>query len=413
MDATDYLQRSTLYRKLIHGPYGEFSRVYARRLSEEGFTRQCTWRSLSLFRDLMDWHVGGGHDPEHLNEASIEGFLDHRSRHWRINAGDRAALRRLLSALRDKGLILAALPIDLTAQEQIVEAFSAFIINERGLSHGARIRQALFARRFLQEVYPSGTCEFAVLTPKLVISYVERHALDGAADSGKAMCWSLRAFLRYLHLRGHIANPLADCVPSIRRWRLAGLPTFLPSEKVQQVLAGCDRTTPMGLRDYAILMVLSKLGLRAGEVVALTLDDIDWQAGEIRVHGKGRRHAVMPLRRDVGAAIVAYLRQGRPVTTNRHLFLRTLAPHVGFSSGCAVTMIAKEALKRAGIHGYAHHGAHLFRHSLATDLLRSGASFDEIGQLLRHKSTDSTRIYAKLDIEKLRTLSQPWPGGAR
>jgi site-specific recombinase XerD len=413
MDATGYLQRSTLYRKLIHGPYGEFSCIYARRLSEEGFTRQCTRRSLSLFRDLMDWHVGGGHDPKHLNEASIEGFLDYRSRHWRINAGDRAALRRLLSALRDKGLIAAALPVALTAQEQIVEAFSAFIINERGLSHSARVQHALFTRRFLQEVYSAGACEFAVLTPELVISYVERHALDGAADSGKAMCWSLRAFLRYLHLRGHIANPLADCVPSIRRWRLAGLPTFLPPEKVQQVLNGCDRTTPMGLRDYAILMVLSKLGLRAGEVVALTLDDIDWQAGEIRVHGKGRRHAVMPLRRDVGSAIVAYLRQGRPATTNRHVFLRTLAPHVGFSSGCAVTMIAKEALKRAGIHGYAHHGAHLFRHSLATDLLRSGASFDQIGQLLRHESTDSTRIYAKLDIEKLRTLSQPWPGGAQ
>jgi site-specific recombinase XerD len=206
---------------------------------------------------------------------------------------------------------------------------------------------------------------------------------------------------------------LADCVPSIRRWRHAGLPTFLPPQKVQQVLDGCDRTTPMGLRDYAILMVLAKLGLRAGEVVAVTLDDIDWGAGEILVHGKGRRQAVMPLRCDVGEAIVAYLRQGRPKSTSRHLFLRMLAPHVGFTSGCAITMIARQALDRVGIHGYAHHGAHLFRHSLATDLLRSGASFDEIGQLLRHQSADSTRIYAKLDIETLRTLSQPWPGGAQ
>lgn len=413
MDAIDYLQRSTLYRKLIHGPYGAFSRVYAARLSEEGFTRQCTWRSLSLFRDLMDWHVGGGHDPKHLDEASVERFLDHRSRHWRINAGDRAALRRLLSALRDKGLIGAALAVDLTEQEQIVEAFSAHLIQERGLTRSAVGSQIPHVRRFLGEIDPLGAGDLAALSPEIVISYVERHALDGAADSGKAMCWSLRAFLRFLHLRSHIADPLADCVPSVRRWRLAGLPTFLPPEKVQQVLDGCDRTTPMGLRDYAILMLLAKLGLRAGEVVALTLDDIDWHAGEIRVHGKGRRRAVMPLRRDVGAAIVAYLRQGRPASTSRHLFLRMLAPHVGFSSGCAVTMIAKQALDRAGIHGYAHHGAHLFRHSLATDLLRSGASFDEIGQLLRHESTDSTRIYAKLDIEKLRTLSQPWPGGAQ
>jgi site-specific recombinase XerD len=413
MKAIDYLQRSTLYRKLVHGPYGEFSRVYAARLSEEGFTRQCTWRSLSLFRDLMDWHVGSGRDSDQLDEGSIERFLDHRSRHWRINAGDRAALRRLLSALRNNGLIAAAAPVELTEQQQIVEDFSAYIINDRGLSHSASDHHALLARRFLQEMYSEGPCEFAILNPELIIGYVERHALDGAADSGKAMCWSLRAFLRYLHLRGHIADPLADCVPSIRRWRLSGLPTFLPPQKVQQVLDSCDRTTPMGLRDYAILMVLAKLGLRAGEVVALTLDDINWRAGEILVHGKGRRQAVMPLRRDVGAAIVSYLRQGRPASTSRHLFLRMLAPHVGFTSGCAITMIARQALDRAGIHGYAHHGAHLFRHSLATDLLRSGASFNEIGQLLRHESTDSTRIYAKLDVDKLRTLSQPWPGGVQ
>ncbi len=413
MEAIDYLQRSKLYHKLIHGPYGEFSRVYAARLSEVGFTRQCTWRSLSLFRDLMDWHVGGGRDPTHLDEVGIERFLDHRSQHWRINAGDRAALRRLLSALRDKGLIAAAPPVELTEQQQIVDGFSAYVINDRGLTHHTSVRHALFARRFLQEIYPTGPCEFATLNPEIIIRYVECHALDGAADSGKAMCCGLRAFLRYLHLRGHIADPLAECVPSIRRWRLAGLPTFLPPQKVQQVLDCCDQTRPIGLRDFAILMVLAKLGLRAGEVAALTLEDINWRAGEILVHGKGRRRAIMPLRRDVGAAVVAYLRQGRPASTSRHLFLRMLAPHVGFTSGCAVTMIAKQALDRAGIHGYAHHGAHLFRHSLATDLLRSGASFDEIGQLLRHESTDSTRIYAKLDIEKLRTLSQPWPGGVQ
>ncbi|MER9484276.1 tyrosine-type recombinase/integrase [Mesorhizobium sp. M0494] len=214
----------------------------------------------------------------------------------------------------------------------------------------------------------------------------------------------------------HVHAQVLDYVgryTSIRRWRLAGLPTFLPPQKVQLVLDACDRTTAMGLRDYAVLMALAKLGLRASEVAALSLDDIDWQSGSVLVHGKGRRQAMMPLRHDVGAAVVAYIRQGRPASACRRLFLRMLAPHVGFASGCAITMIAKEALERAGIHGYAHHGAHLFRHSLATDLLRSGASFAEIGQLLRHRSIDSTRIYAKLDIEKLRELSLPWPGGVQ
>lgn len=413
MDVIHYLQRSNLYRKLIHGPHSEFARVFADRLLADQLSRQGTMRSLSLFRDLMDWHVGQGRRAGDLSEEFVARFVEHRCQHWHMDRWDNATLRRLLSALRDKGLIAAAPPVELTEQEQIVEAFSAYIIRERGLSSSSSDQHKLLARRFLQEMYPAGPCEFAMLNPEIVIQYVERHALDGAADTGKAMCWSLRAFLRYLHLRGYIADPLADCVPSIRRWRLAGLPTFLPPVKVQQVLDSCDRSTPMGLRDYAILMVLAKLGLRAGEVVALTLDDIDWRAGEILVHGKGRRCAVMPLRTDVGAAIVDYLRNGRPTSTSRHLFLRVLAPHTGFTSGCAVTMIARQALDRAGIHGYAHHGAHLFRHSLATDLLRSGASFDEIGQLLRHEHADSTRIYAKLDIETLRTLSQPWPGGVQ
>lgn len=160
-------------------------------------------------------------------------------------------------------------------------------------------------------------------------------------------------------------------------------------------------------------MMLAKLGMRASEVATLTLDDIDWRSGEMLIRAKGRRRARLPIPPDVGAATVAYLRDGRPVSSCRRLFLRTIAPHTGFASGCAVTMVAKTALERAGIRGYAHQGAHLFRHSLATELLRSGATLSQIGQLLRHGSHDSTRIYAKVDVEALRTLSLPWLGGAQ
>jgi hypothetical protein len=163
--------------------------------------------SLSLFRDLMEWHVGNGHDSKGLNEEDIERFFDHRSRHWRINAGDRAALRRLLSALRDKGLIAAAPRVELTERERILEAFAAHITHERGLARSTGERHRLLVHRFLQEVYPAGTCEFATLRPEIIIGYVERHALDGSADSGKAMCWTLRAFLRYLHLKDFITAP--------------------------------------------------------------------------------------------------------------------------------------------------------------------------------------------------------------
>jgi integrase len=191
------------------------------------------------------------------------------------------------------------------------------------------------------------------------------------------------------------------------------LPTYLSAVQVRKVLDSCDRETVMGRRDYAILLLLAKLGLRAGEVTTLTLDDIDWRASELLFRAKGRQRARMPIPPDVGTAIAAYLRDGRPKSLCRRLFVRTLAPHVGFASGCAITMIAKTALDRAGIEGCAHRGAHIFRHSLATELLRSGATLSEIGQLLRHENHDTTRIYAKVDIDALRTLSLPWPGGVQ
>ena len=260
---------------------------------------------------------------------------------------------------------------------------------------------------------PAGEDDLGKISQEEVIRYIERHAQDWSPGTGKAMCWSLRAFLRYLHHQGLNPRALADCVPSMRRWKLASLPTFLPAAQVQKALDGCDRATSMGRRDYAILMMLAELGLRAGEVATLTLDDIDWRAGEMLVRAKGRQRARMPIPPDVGTAIVAYLRNGRPKSSCRKLFIRTLAPHVGFASASAITMVAKTALVRVGIEGCAHRGAHIFRHSLATELLRSGATLTEIGQLLRHESHDTTRIYAKVDIEALRTLSLPWPGGAQ
>jgi site-specific recombinase XerD len=283
-------------------------------------------------------------------------------------------------------------------------------MRERGLASKTIIHHLPFIRRFLREVCPAGASDLGKISQEDVTRYIERHARDWSPASGKAMCWSLRAFLRYLYHRGLNPLALAGCVPSIRRWKLASLPTYLSAAQVQKVLDGCDRTTALGRRDYAILMMLAKLGLRADEVATLTLDDIDWRCGEMLIRAKGRQRARMPMPSDVGAAVVAYLRDGRPTSSCRRLFLRSLAPNVGFASGCAITMIAKTALERAGIRGYAHQGAHIFRHSLATELLRSGATLLEIGQLLRHESPDTTRIYAKVDIEALRTLSPPWPG---
>jgi site-specific recombinase XerD len=349
-----------------------------------------------LVGDLLTWVAGSRSKVTDLDERVAERYLRQRARKQSIQPGDRAALKRLLSVLRDAGMIPPAALPPVTPQDRIFEEFSDYLRTERGLAPKSIIRHLPVIRRFLCEECRAGASDLGKISPEDVTRYIERHARDWSAGSGKAMCWSLRAFLRYLYYKRLNPLSLAGCVPSIRRWRLAGLPTYLSAAQVQKVLDGCDRTTALGRRDYAILMMLARLGLRAGEVATLTLDDIDWRSGEMLIRAKGRQRARMPMPPDVGAAVVACLRDSRPTSSCRRLFLRTLAPHVGFASGCAITMIAKTALERAGVRGYAHHGAHIFRHSLATELLRSGATLSEIGQLLRHESHDATRIYAKV-----------------
>ncbi|MCA7118390.1 MAG: site-specific integrase [Acidibrevibacterium sp.] len=413
MVAEEYFDRSRLFRRLKSGPHGQFVELYAARLVKDGLARHGTWRCLNLVGDLLSWITRSRSKLTNLDERMVERYLKHRARKQSIQPGDRAALKRLLSVLRGADVIAPAAVPPISPQDQIFEEFGDYLQRERGLASRTIIRHLPVIRRFLREVCPAGASDLGKISQEDVTRYIERHARDWSADSGKAMCWSLRAFLRYLHHRGLSPLALAGCVPSIRRWKLASLPTYLSAAQVQQILDRCDRTMALGRRDYAILMMLAKLGLRANEVATLTLDDIDWRSGEMFIPAKGRQRARMPMPVDVGAAVVAYLRDGRPISSCRRLFLRTLAPHVGFASGCAITMVAKTALERAGIRGHAHQGAHIFRHSLATELLRSGATLSEIGQLLRHESLDTTRIYAKVDIEALRTLSLPWPGGVQ
>jgi site-specific recombinase XerD len=413
MIAEEYLESSRLFRRLKNGPQGQLVELYAVRLVKDGLVRHGTWRCLNLVGDLLSWIASSHSKLTDLDERMVERYLRYRGGKQSIQPGDRAALKRWLSVLRDAGSIAPAALPPITPQDQIFEGFGNYLRTERGLAPRSIVRHLPAIRRFLHEVCPAGAGDLGKISQEDVIRYIERHAQDWSPVSGKAMCWSLRAFLRYLHHRGLNPLALAGCVPSIRQWKLASLPTYLSTAQVQKVLDGCDRATAMGRRDYTILMMLAKLGMRADEVATLTLDDIDWRAGEMLVRAKGRQRARMPIPPDVGVAVVAYLRDGRPKSSCRRLFLRSFAPHVGFASGCAITMIAKTALKRTGIRGYAHQGAHIFRHSLATELLRSGATLSEIGQLLRHESHDTTRIYAKVDIEALRTLSLPWPGGAQ
>ncbi|HEX3757197.1 MAG TPA: tyrosine-type recombinase/integrase, partial [Kofleriaceae bacterium] len=198
-------------------------------------------------------------------------------------------------------------------------------------------------------------------------------------------------------------------VPPVRRWRFATVPSFLTPDEVEQVIAVADRSTARGRRAFAILLLLARLGLRAGEIVALELDDIRWRTGEIVIRGKGRLHDRLPLLDDVGEALALYLREARRPSASRRVFLRGCAPRVGLSGPTAVCVVARAALRHAGLRPTGRVGAHIFRHSLATRMIRRGASLAEISQVLRHRSIDTTQLYAKVEFDALRGVALPWP----
>jgi site-specific recombinase XerD len=220
----------------------------------------------------------------------------------------------------------------------------------------------------------------------------------------------LRSFFRFLQQRGYISTDLARSIPAIARWSNAELPKFLSPQEVERLLQTCKGDDCTGQRNRAMLLLLARLGLRAGEIARMTLDDIDWEAGELTVNGKGGRQDRLPLPKDVGRSLARYLRQARPRCSSRRMFIRLHAPHLGLAGPATVDYVVGKALQSAGLSPKLR-GAHLLRHSLATRMLRSGASLREIGEILRHQLPKTTAIYAKVEIAALRTITQAWPGG--
>lgn len=268
----------------------------------------------------------------------------------------------------------------------------------------------LIVRRLLTEHFGNKRLRLQDLRPADLHRFILREGQRVSRTHARVTVTALRSFLRFLHQRGAIKADLAAALPGVAHWRFSHLPKSLSPEQVEQLLHSCDRSTPSGQRDYAILLLLARLGLRGGEVLAMTLDDLDWQQGEIVVHGKGQRLERLPLPRDVGAALVSYLRHVRPACSTRHVFIRLNAPLRGLRL-TAICCVVRRALKRAGLNPD-FKGAHLLRHSLATSMLHRGPSLGEIGQLLRHMQPTTTQIYAKVDIKALRGIALPWMGGA-
>lgn len=399
-------------QNMDQGPLGSTVSAYAALLSQQGFTRQYARLQLRFVADLNQWLLQHRLQIIDLSETTLDQYLRSRHQRFRPRRDDQSILRRLLQLLHTQGLLPNEAPASQADPHQSVENdFDRYLAGERGLSMATRINYRPFVHRFLSDQFGDKPVRFADLNAEGVSRFIRNHAPGLSPKRAGLMVSALRSFFRYLRHRGDIAIDLAACVPPIANWQFSSLPKFLQSHQIQQVLGQCDRRTARGRRDYAILLLLARLGLRACEIVSLTLDDIHWQTGEITIKGKGKRTALLPLPPDVGRAIADYLKKDRPACSTRHVFIRMRAPLRGFANSEAISTIVARSLEKAGIDS-PHRGAHLFRHSLATQMLAQGSSLSDIALLLRHRSLNTTTLYAKVDLTALSALAQPWPGGA-
>ena len=406
---------SAAIERLRREPYGPFLDSWAESLLDDGYAHSTVRLYLRVITEFSRWAALGGLSICDLDESVVGAFAEVRHREGCLHPRYRAAVTRLLEHLRAEGVVATPKPVAReTPAVQLVGRYEGYLRVERGLAPVTVKDYRAFVHSFLAELFGDAALRLGELGPADLSRFILRHAPSMSRGRAKLMSTALRSFLRFLFQRGEIEADLAACVPSVPNWRLSGIPKYLGVEEVEALLGACDRRTGTGRRDYAILLLLARLGLRAGEVVALELDDIDWRAGELTVPGKGLRRDRLPLFADVGEALAVYLRRDRLPSLTRRVFVRRRAPHRGFAGPSTVGTIVRRALERAGLDPPGK-GAHLLRHSLATGMLRSGASMAEIAEVLRHRAPTTTEIYAKVDLDGLRSLAQPWPvtGGGR
>jgi len=396
-------------RVRVTGPLERYARGFRVELDRRGYAPASAAQRMQLMACVSRWMLAEGVAVSGLTCERVEGFVA-----WRRAAGyahfrSSRSLAPLLDYLRALGaapervVVPADDPVDV-----LVERYRAYLLGERGLAAGTVRYYERFARLFLAAISAAG-CEVdaARLTAGDVGRFVREQGAARSVGSTKNMVMALRSLLRFWHLEGITAEDLAGAVPGVAP-QSRSLPRALPPGTVRRLLASCDRRTAVGRRNFAVLTVLARLGLRAGEVAAIELQDIDWRRSELLVLGKGGRRERLPLPVDVGEALAGYLQRGRPRVACRRLFLRVNAP-TGALSPAGVSNVVRSACRRCGLPVVC---AHQLRHTAATETLRAGASLEEIGQLLRHQSTFTTAIYAKVDRERLRELARPWPGGA-
>jgi integrase/recombinase XerD len=404
-----FLKDADTISALRRGPLGEYLDLYAQQLHNNRYRYAVAGYHIRLVGGFSRWLKLNRISVGQLSSEHRQKYLQYRWRTLKRAGCDISSLELFVQFLQQKGVIAdETVAAPRTPAEHLTDEFTLYLYKERVLASTTVEGYVGFVKRFLADVFGAGDTDFSKLCATDVFSFVQRDAIR-CPKRAKLMVTSLRSFLRYLRYQGYITIDLAASVPAVSRWRMATIPTSISPAQVELVLSSTK--SRVELRDYAMFLLLARLGLRAGEIVSLTLDDIDWQEGSITVHGKGGHCTKMPVPADVGEAIAAYLLHGRPASSIRSVFLRLKAPIASLDPATVSTQVQR-SLILAGIDS-PKQGAHQFRHSLATEMLRRGSSLAEIGEILRHQSTQTTEIYAKVDINALRKLALSWPGGAK
>lgn len=387
--------------------------AFATWLRELGYTPASMRQRLQLSAALLRWMEARKLPLAELSEPIIVAALKQRRR-GPVSNSRRRALFHFLEHLRDHGVVPQLESPVRSPREKLEERYARYLRAERGLVDATIINYRGVVRSFLAELPSRRTPHVAAVSASNVTKFLLRHLGTVSPKRAQLLACALRSFLRFLFLEGETSADLSLAIPTVRQFRKATLPRYVAPKDIERIVASCDLHKPVGRRDRAVLLLLARLGLRAIEIVRLELDDIHWREAELVVRGKGDVRDRLPLPKDVGVALTRYLRRDRATCSSRRLFLRMRAPHRGFHSVAAVTTLVERAIDRSGLKP-PHRGAHLLRHSLATGMIQRGAAMAEISQLLRHRSSNTTELYAKVDLQQLRDVALPWPttGGSR
>ena len=407
----EYFESPLRIQELRNQPYGGIIVEFSRELHRAGYSMISARRHIRTAEHLVYWISRRRIRITTLDERVVEDFVRHltRCRCPHYARSDKRNLekgaRMFLSHLRRTTVVTSTAKVQITHESALFTSFCQWMRQQRGTCDATLYNYRLSICKLLEDLGEDPSMYTAHDLRQFVL---QRSRACGWA-AAKWCATAVRMFLRFLIANGKCSVGLDAAIPTLAHWRLSSLPRYLQSDEVEKIIQTCDPATLAGSRDRAILLLLARLGLRAGDIVQLRLDDVEWKEAWIQVSGKARYQTRLPLTQEVGAAIADYITNWRPPANTDRLFVCSLAPFRAFESHSAISIMVARAMRRAGVKCTGRGAAHVLRHSAATSMLRQGASLQEIATILRHRSTETTEIYAKVDISTLQQIAQPWP----